>query len=79
MRIRKAILKSTLRIINLLTIQTECYHDVPCMICRELLCRFIVDNNLLHRKSQSTLVEFDPQTPMKKGFFHRCERFAGNG
>jgi len=34
---------------------------------------------LLHRKSQSTLVEFDPQTPMKKGFFHRCERFAGNG
>ena len=58
-RIRKAILKSTLRIINLLTIQTECYHDVPCMICRELFCRFIVDNNLLHRKSQSTLVEFD--------------------
>ena len=49
MRIRKAILKSTLRIINLLTIQTECYHDVPCMICRELFCRFIVDNNLLHR------------------------------
>ena len=36
MRIRKAILKSTLRIINLLTIQTECYQDVPCMICREL-------------------------------------------